>query len=45
LASEDHVTKIRFVIFDIVTLRAYIRAAEKISPSNAVPSFHIEKAS
>jgi O-acetyl-ADP-ribose deacetylase (regulator of RNase III) len=45
LASADHVTKIRFVIFDIVTLRAYIRAAEKISPSNAVPSFHIEKAS
>ena len=45
LASAQHVAKIRFVLFDISTLRAYTRAAEKLSQSNTVPPFQIEKAS
>jgi len=45
LASVHHVTKIRFVLFDIATLRAYERAAEKLSHSNTAPPFQIEKAS
>jgi O-acetyl-ADP-ribose deacetylase (regulator of RNase III) len=45
LASADHVTKIRFVLFDLATLRAYGRAAEKLSHSNTAAPFQIEKAS
>jgi O-acetyl-ADP-ribose deacetylase len=45
LASAQYVAKIRFVLFDISTLRAYTRAAEKLSQSNTVPPFQIEKAS
>jgi O-acetyl-ADP-ribose deacetylase (regulator of RNase III) len=45
LASAEHVTKIRFVLFDIRTLRAYVRAADKLSHSNTAPPFQIEKAS
>jgi O-acetyl-ADP-ribose deacetylase len=44
LVSVHHVTKIRFVLFDIATLRAYVRAAEKLSQSNTAPPFQIEKA-
>jgi O-acetyl-ADP-ribose deacetylase len=43
LASARHVTKVRFVLFDIATLRAYTRAAEKLNRSIATP-FRIEKA-
>jgi O-acetyl-ADP-ribose deacetylase len=44
LVSVHHVTKIRFVLFDIATLRAYVRAAEKLRQSNTAPPFQIEKA-
>lgn len=45
LASAQHVTKVRFVLFDIATLRAYARAAEKLSRSNIASPLQIEKAS
>jgi O-acetyl-ADP-ribose deacetylase (regulator of RNase III) len=45
LPSLRHVLTIRFVLFDIRTLRAYERAAEKLSLSNTDPLFRIEKAS
>ena len=34
LVSARHVTLIRFVLFDLQTLRAYERAAQKLSTSN-----------
>jgi len=42
LAEAKHVTKIRFVLFDASTVRAYERAAEKLSSSTSL--FRIEKA-
>jgi O-acetyl-ADP-ribose deacetylase (regulator of RNase III) len=45
LASAQHVTKVRFVLFDMATLRAYTRAAEKLSRSNIASPLQIEKAS
>jgi O-acetyl-ADP-ribose deacetylase len=42
LASARHVTRCRFVLFNVSTLRAYERAAEKLSKTTS--SFHIEKA-
>ena len=42
LAAAKHITQCRFVLFDIATLRAFERAAEKLS--NTTSSFHIEKA-
>ena len=45
LSSVHHVTKVRFVLFDIATLSAYVGAAEKLNHSNTVPPFQIEKAS
>jgi O-acetyl-ADP-ribose deacetylase len=45
LASAQHVTKVRFVLFDIATLHAYTRAAEKLSRSNIASPLQIEKAS
>jgi len=46
LAAAKHVTKCRFVLFDVSTLRAYERAAEKLHRSNSTSSssFRIEKA-
>ncbi len=44
LTSAKHVKKCRFVLFDISTVRAYQRAAEKLHRSNSVPLFQIEKA-
>ena len=45
LSSVHHVIKVRFVLFDLATLRAYVGAAEKLSHSSTVPPFQIEKAS
>jgi O-acetyl-ADP-ribose deacetylase (regulator of RNase III) len=45
LASANHVNKVRFVLFDIATLRAYTRAAEKCISSNTAYPLRIEKAS
>ena len=42
LSSTQHVTKCRFVLFDISTVRAFERAAEKLHRSNAT-LFRIEK--
>ena len=44
LAAAKHVTLCRFVLFDISTLRAYERAAEKLHRSNTASPFRIEKA-
>jgi O-acetyl-ADP-ribose deacetylase len=44
LASTKHVTKCRFVLFDVSTVRTYQRAAEKLHRSNATSPFRIEKA-
>ena len=44
LASAKHVTLCRFVLFDISTVRAYERAAEKLHLSNITFPFRIEKA-
>jgi len=43
LASAEHVTLCRFVLFDVSTVRAYERAVEKLQP-NTASSFRIEKA-
>ncbi len=42
LSWAKHVTLCRFVLFDISTVRAFERAAQKLSNTNS--SFHIEKA-
>ena len=44
LSSAKHVTKCRFVLFDVATVRAYERAAEKLRNSNTTPPFKIQKA-
>ena len=44
LASTNSVNKVRFVLFDIATLRAYTCAAEKLNRSNTASPFRIEKA-
>jgi O-acetyl-ADP-ribose deacetylase (regulator of RNase III) len=43
LSGAKHVTLCRFVLFDLSTLRAYERAAEKLRSTHS--SLHIEKAS
>jgi O-acetyl-ADP-ribose deacetylase (regulator of RNase III) len=45
LATAHHVSKVRFVLFDVGTLRAYSRAAEKLTHSDTAPPIRIEKAS
>ena len=44
LASAKQVTLCRFVLFDISTVRAYQRAAERLHLSNITCPFRIEKA-
>ncbi len=44
LTAAKHVTKCRFVLFDISTVRAYQRAAETLHLSNATSPFRIQKA-
>ncbi len=44
LASAKNVTMVRFVLFEVATLRAYTRAAEKLDRSNIATPFRIEKA-
>jgi O-acetyl-ADP-ribose deacetylase len=43
LAASSHLNKVRFVLFDVSTLQAYVRAAEKLRGSSSI-SFQIEKA-
>ena len=45
LALAHYVGKVRFVFFDIASLKAYTRAAEKLSRSSNASSFRIEKGS
>jgi O-acetyl-ADP-ribose deacetylase (regulator of RNase III) len=45
LVSADKVRKVRFVLFDAATLKAYASVAEKLHRSNTAPPFRIEKAS
>ena len=44
LASAKHVTKCRFVLFDVSTVRAFQRAAEQLHRLNTTSAFRIEKA-
>jgi O-acetyl-ADP-ribose deacetylase (regulator of RNase III) len=44
LTSAKHVKLCRFVLFDVSTVRAFQRAAEKLHRTNTTPSFRIEKA-
>ena len=44
LTSAKYVTQCRFVLFDLSTLRAYERAAEKLHRLNTTSSLRIEKA-
>lgn len=44
LASAKHVTLCKFVLFDISTVRAFQRAAEKLERLNTPSPFKIEKA-
>jgi O-acetyl-ADP-ribose deacetylase len=43
LTSTRHVTRVRFVLFDVATLQAYKHAAEKLASNTASP-LRIEKA-
>ena len=45
LSSAQHVIRIRFVLFDIANLRAYVRAAQQLNPAITTSPFQIEKAS
>jgi O-acetyl-ADP-ribose deacetylase len=45
LTSANYVSKVRFVLFDIATLRAYTRAAEKPGNLDFNSSYRIEKKS
>jgi O-acetyl-ADP-ribose deacetylase len=45
LVPAKHVSKVRFVLFDIRTLRTYTRAAEQLRNRNGVSSYQIEKGS
>jgi O-acetyl-ADP-ribose deacetylase (regulator of RNase III) len=43
LALADHVSRVRFVLFDVATLRAYTRAAEMLGNPDSASSYKIEK--
>ncbi len=43
LAKADHVSTVRFVFFDVATLKAYTRAAESLISSDSASSYRIEK--
>ena len=45
LTSAIHVRKVRFILFDIASLKAYTRAAEKFISSNPDIPLRMEKAS
>jgi O-acetyl-ADP-ribose deacetylase (regulator of RNase III) len=43
LAPADHVSRVRFVLFDVATLRAYTRVAEMLGNPDSASSYKIEK--
>jgi O-acetyl-ADP-ribose deacetylase (regulator of RNase III) len=45
LATASQVRKVRFVLFDVATLKAYTRVAKDLRQSNNALTFRIEKAS
>jgi O-acetyl-ADP-ribose deacetylase (regulator of RNase III) len=45
LAATSHVSRVRFVLFDVATLRMYTRAAEQLQNLNPVFAYRIEKGS
>jgi O-acetyl-ADP-ribose deacetylase (regulator of RNase III) len=45
LVSAKRISKVRFVLFDIRTLRTYTRAAEQLRNLNSVSLYQIEKGS
>ena len=45
LASAKHVNKVRFVLFDLTTLNAYTRAAQRPEKLKSTSSYSIEKRS
>jgi O-acetyl-ADP-ribose deacetylase (regulator of RNase III) len=45
VASANHVKQVRFILFDISTLRAYMHAAEKLRNPNSSLAYGIEKES
>jgi O-acetyl-ADP-ribose deacetylase (regulator of RNase III) len=45
LAFTSHVSRVRFVLFDVATLRTYTRAAEELQNLDPVVSYRIEKGS
>ena len=45
LVSTTQLSAVRFVLFDVATLRTYMRAAETLQNQNSVPSYRIEKRS
>jgi O-acetyl-ADP-ribose deacetylase (regulator of RNase III) len=45
LASTNHVSRVRFVLFDVATLRTYTRTAEQLQNLNHVFSYRVEKGS
>ncbi len=45
LAATSHVSRVRFVLFDVATLRMYTRAAEQRQNLNPVFAYRIEKGS
>jgi O-acetyl-ADP-ribose deacetylase (regulator of RNase III) len=44
LSAANHVSKVRFVLFDVSILKAYVRAAEHLQHSGTLFPFRIEKA-
>jgi O-acetyl-ADP-ribose deacetylase (regulator of RNase III) len=45
LAATSHVSRVRFVLFDVATLRMYTHAAEQLQNLNPVFAYRIEKGS
>ena len=45
LVSTTQLSAVRFVLFDVATLRTYMRAAEKLQNQNLALSYRIEKRS
>jgi O-acetyl-ADP-ribose deacetylase (regulator of RNase III) len=43
LASANHINQVRFVLFDVSTLRAYMEAAEKFGNPDSFSPYRIEK--
>ena len=45
LSTAKHVSKVRFVLFDVATLNAYTRAAERLRNAKTASPYTIEKGS